>query len=414
MESREEEKVMSDDLLATEEERQLNFLLTVLQSIADNGANSDVVYPLLKQNLEFLNDELIEVLQIWASDIFAEVDRDAQKLISATIGNFGNLIQQFPLGNKAVNMELSIICFGIILEIFTVDEDAEAYASILNGLAIAYSSRIKEDRAENIEKAINCYLLALKIYTKKDFPIQWAITQNNLANAYRNRIKEDRTENLEKAIACYSLALEIRTKEDFPMDWAQTQNNLANAYQERIIGDRAENLEQSAEYYRSALEIYTVESFPRDWAAIQARLAQFSIDKLCNYPVAIEHLQAAYEHLLSNHNDTGLLAQTMFELARCFHKTGALSQAKIYFKDSIRLYQRLEQPTQVAAITSELGNLELQMGQIDDARIHLQTALDFYQTAEDIYLPEETRRNRITSIQELQQYLPVSNGEKVA
>jgi tetratricopeptide (TPR) repeat protein len=88
----------------------------------------------------------------------------------------------------------------------------------------------------------------------------------------------------------------------------------------------------------------------------------------------------------------------MFELARCFHKTGCLGQAKIYFKDSIRLYQRLEQPTQVAAVTSALGNLELQMGQIEDARVHLQTALEFYQAAGNL--------ERIASIQELQQCLP--------
>jgi hypothetical protein len=67
---------MSDDLLETEQERQLNFLLTVLQSIADNGVNPDVVYPFLKKNLEFLNDEIIEVLQTWVSDMFTEVDRD--------------------------------------------------------------------------------------------------------------------------------------------------------------------------------------------------------------------------------------------------------------------------------------------------------------------------------------------------
>jgi tetratricopeptide (TPR) repeat protein len=88
----------------------------------------------------------------------------------------------------------------------------------------------------------------------------------------------------------------------------------------------------------------------------------------------------------------------MYELARCFHKTGCLGQAKIYFKDSIRLYQRLEQPTQVAAVTFALGNLELQMGQIDDARIHLQTALEFYQAAGNL--------ERVASIQDLQQCLP--------
>jgi tetratricopeptide (TPR) repeat protein len=169
-------------------------------------------------------------------------------------------------------------------------------------------------------------------------------------------------------------------------------------YRNRIRRDRASNWERSIDDYHSILKVYTLESFPREWARIQVYLARFSVAQLQNYQFATEHLQSAYEQLSENNNDTGLLAETMFELARCFHKTGCLGQAKIYFKDSIRLYQRLEQPTQVAAVTSALGNLELQMGQIDDARIHLQTALEFYQATGNF--------TRVSSIQELQQCLP--------
>jgi tetratricopeptide (TPR) repeat protein len=186
---------------------QLRFLMEVFQSIDDSDVNPDVVYPLLRQNLDLLNDGMTDVLKAWVSHKFAEIDSDRQKSIAGTIGNFGNLIQQFPLGNKAVNMDLSIACYEIILEIFTVEEDAETYGSILNSLAVAYLNRIRGDRAENLEKSIACYALALEIYTKEDFPIDWAMTQNNLATAYRNRIRGDRAENLEKSIACYAWAL---------------------------------------------------------------------------------------------------------------------------------------------------------------------------------------------------------------
>ncbi len=272
-------------------------------------------------------------------------------------------------------------------------------------MANAYSDKTIGDRENNLERAIEGYESVLEIYTKENFLIDWAMAQNNLANTYRNRIKGNRAENLEKAIKGYKLALDVRKKEEFPRDWAMTQHNLADAYSSRIKGDKKDNLEQAIECCRATLEIYTAKAFPSEWVEVQLQLAQISIDKLNNYQIAIVHLQAAYEQLSTNHKDTGLLAQTMFELARCFHKTGALSQAKIYFKDSIRLYQRLKQPAQVAAVTSELGNLELQMGQIDDARIHLQAALDFYQTTDNL--------QRIASIQELQKYLPVSS-DKIA
>jgi tetratricopeptide (TPR) repeat protein len=562
--------------------KQLEFLLTVLQSVDESNVNPDVIYPLFRQNLDLLDLDIIEILRNWANAKFEEIDRpakrsifkvlknwitaksskidrDTQRSIVIDIINFGNLIQQFPLGNKAVNMELSIECYSLALKVFTLSKDPEIWGNIQNSLAVAYKNRIRGDRAENLEQSIECYRAALEVFTQTDFPIYWASTQNNLATAYGERIRGDRAENLERSIDCYQAALEVRTQTDLPLQWADTQNNLATAYSARIRGDRAENLEQSIECYRAALEVftqtdfpiywattqnnlanaysnrirgdspeerlrqraenlersiecyraalavftqtdfpiywastqnnlataygerirgdraenlersidcyqaalevrtqtdlplqwadtqnnlataysarirddspeerlcqraenlersiecyraalevYTVESFPREWARIQVGLAQFSIEQLQNYQFATEHLQFAYSQLSENNNDTGLLAQTMFELARCFHKTGSLGQAKLYFKDSIRLYQRLEQPTQVAAVTSALGNLELQMGAIDDARIHLQTALEFYQAAGNL--------DRVASIQDLQQCLPEYSPEPV-
>jgi tetratricopeptide (TPR) repeat protein len=358
---------VAQDNLKSEQAQQLEFLLTVLQSINDSSADPDVVYPLLQQNLALLNDGMIEVLKDWATAEFAEVDRDSQKSIAADIVDFDIWLNQFPRGDKIVKVELSICCYELASQIFSSCED----------------------------------------------PKNWLIIQNNFVFAYFHRIKGDESENLEKSISLGEAALDIATKKDFPIDRARLQINLANTYRKRITGNKSENLNQAIKYYHAALAIFTAESFPLEWIAIQLNLALLSINQLRNYEVATEHLQAAYEQLSEHHSDTNFLAKTMFELARCFHKTGALSQSKIYFKDSIRLYQRLEQPAQVAAVNSELGNLEMQMGQIDDARIHLQTALDFYQTANDLDFPEETRRDRIESIQDLQKYLPVSS-EKIA
>jgi tetratricopeptide (TPR) repeat protein len=475
--------------------QQLEFLLTVLQSIKDSKGNPVIIHSLLQQHLDLLDAEIVDVLRNWATYKFAEVDKDRQNFIAAHLGTLSSLIGQFSLGNKNVNIELSIECCTLALKIFNSNEDLKNWSVTQNNLAIAYRNRIKGDRAENLERSIECSKSALTVCTKADFPFDWATTQNNLATAYQNRIRGDeaenlelsikcnesaltvytkadfpfnwamtqnnlatsyadrirgnraenleksidfyeaaleviskeglstqwtmiqhnlaaayqsrirgnRAENLEKSIDCYQAALAVRTKNNFPVDWAMTQGNLAITYWYRIRGDRAKNLERSIECYRAALEIYTAELFPREWARIQVSLAQFSIATLQNYQVATEHLQFAYEQLLANNNDTGLLSETMFELARCFHKTGCLGQAKIYFKDSIRLYQRLEQPTQVAAAISALGNLELQMGAIDDARIHLQTALEFYQAAGN--------PDRVASIQELQQCLPEHSPE---
>jgi tetratricopeptide (TPR) repeat protein len=440
---------LEPEQLATETNVQLLFLLKILQLVSDSDHDENVVYPLLKQKIELLNEKIIEILRTWVEDIFTKVDEDKKKSIAINIGNFGVLIHDFRLGNISVNLEIAITCYEIFstfftiakypkmwaanqtnianaysnrirgdranniekaidryqaaLSIHTIDAFPQDWAVIQNSLAVAYTKRIRGDRANNIEKAIDRYQAALTIHTLDDFPQYWATIQNNLAAAYNDRIKGDIIENIEKAIDGFHLALMIRTPEAFPQPWAETQNNLAEVYSARIAGELSKNLQQALDYYQHALEVLTINSFPNEWVSIQLKLAKLSIEKMHNYQMAMEHLEAAYEHLSVNNNDTGLLAQTMFDMARCFHQTGSLDQAKIHFKDAIRIYQRLEQPTEVAAATSALGNLELQMGLTQDAQQHLQTALEFYQAA--------GQTDHIASIQALQQHLPIKLRE---
>jgi tetratricopeptide (TPR) repeat protein len=184
-------------------EVQQRFLLQVLLSIQKNNGNPQVIYPLLQQNLKLLDDQLIFVLEAWTRAVVANSSSDFQRLTAEWIRCFGDLIQDFSLGNKAVNMELAIVSYDLALEILCIEVDREKWASLQNNRSTAYYKRIKGDRADNLEIAIECCQKALKVRTQADFPIQWAMTQNNLANAYSDKIKEDRAENLETAIACY-------------------------------------------------------------------------------------------------------------------------------------------------------------------------------------------------------------------
>ncbi len=191
-------------IVAATPQEYLQFLLQVLQAIADSDGNPQVVYPLLKANLDKLDDGLTQILQAWATQTLAEVEPQQAQYLAAVLVEFGNLIQQFPLGKKA----------------------------------------------SNLETAIASYQNALQIYTRDAFPQDWAMTQNNLANAYRNRIRGERADNLENAIASYQHALQIYTRDAFPEQWATTQNNLAAAYSERIRGEKADNLEHAIASYK--------------------------------------------------------------------------------------------------------------------------------------------------------------------
>ncbi|MBH8560761.1 CHAT domain-containing protein [Nostoc sp. CENA67] len=263
------------DLQSLSEEKTeayFQFLMQVLQAIAGNEGNPQIVYPLLAKNTDKLDGVFAEILRRWATNTLKEAKADEAKYLAAVIG-FSNLIQQFPLGDKASNIEISITGYEVALTVRTREALPIDWAATQNNLAVAYSNRIKGDRAENIENAIAAYTAALTVYTREALPVEWAATQNNLANAYRDRIKGDKAENIENAIAAYTAALTVRTREALPVDWAMTQNNLALAYSDRIKGDRAENIENAIAASTAALTVRTREALPVEWAMTQNNLA---------------------------------------------------------------------------------------------------------------------------------------------
>ncbi|MFO5475572.1 MAG: tetratricopeptide repeat protein, partial [Dolichospermum sp.] len=237
-------------------------LLEVLQATAKSEGNPQVVYPLLAANTDKLNLTFVKLLQVWATNTLEEAEPDAKQFFAVVIGNFSNLIQQFPLGNKPDNVEIAITGYEIVSTVFTRDTSPEQWAMTQNNLGNAYRDRIRGDKADNLEIAIAAYQQALEVYTRTNFPEQWAMTQNNLGNAYSNRIRGDKADNLENAIAAYNKALEVRTRTDFPVQWATTQNNLGTAYSDRIRGDKADNLENAIAAYEQALEVRTRTDFP--------------------------------------------------------------------------------------------------------------------------------------------------------
>ncbi|MEQ8973979.1 MAG: tetratricopeptide repeat protein [Coleofasciculus sp. C1-SOL-03] len=277
-------------------EAQLDFLLEVLQATLDSRGNPQVVYPLLKDNLHLLNENFTRVLWNWGMATLTEVEAEQGQVL----GEFSNLIVEFPLGSQANNLEIAIAGYEMALTTFTCDNDSETWAILQNNLGNAYRDRIRGKGAENIERAIASYQAALKVRTRKAFPSDWAMTQNNLGNAYWKRIRGEAAENIERAIASYQAALEVYTLEAFPNYWADTQNNLGAAYCKRIRGEAAENIERAIASYQAALEVYTYEAFPTDWAEIQNNLGnaykdRIRGDKAENIEIAITSYQAALE-----------------------------------------------------------------------------------------------------------------------
>jgi tetratricopeptide (TPR) repeat protein len=259
---------------------EVKFMCAVMQHIAGSRQNPAQVYPFFQSNLEKLNESLLEALPLVFTKLTANELPKTQQNIAELFMAFGNLIQQFSLGNRLLNLELGIAVYKSLLKIYTRRDFPQDWAMIQNNLGVAYRNRILGERATNLKQAIAAYNLALQVRTREDFPQDWAMTQNNLGAAYSERILGERATNLEQAIAAYNLALQIYTRKNFPKKWAGTQNNLGNAYRNRILGERATNLEQAIAAYNLALQVYTREDFPEKWATTQHNLANAYRDRI--------------------------------------------------------------------------------------------------------------------------------------
>jgi CHAT domain-containing protein/tetratricopeptide (TPR) repeat protein len=244
------------------------FVGEVIQQIAQTGGNPAQVYGFWKNHLARFNQDFLATLPA----TFRRLTGQNKPELIASIFTFGNLIAQFPLGTRWLNLEMAIAAYERALEVCTREAFPEDWATTQNNLANVYSKRIRGERADNLEQAIAAYERALEVRTRKAFSEDWAMTQNNLAAAYRNRIRGERADNLEQAISAYEQALEVYTREAFPEQWATTQNNLATAYCDRIRGERADNLEQVIAASERALEVFTHSKLPEQWATTQNNL----------------------------------------------------------------------------------------------------------------------------------------------
>jgi CHAT domain-containing protein len=207
------------------------FAIDLLQVVADNQGDSRVVHQFLTEHLTYLTEQLLAVLPHQIKTLLEqEDDLEWRFHISSTVGNLGNELQQFPGGNRSINLELAISCYSRALLVLTQADFPIEWATTENNRASAYSDRIQGNRSANLESAIAGYDRALLVLTQADFPIEWATTENNRASAYHDRIEGNRSANLESAIAGYDRALLVLTQANYPSEFATTEANRAKAH----------------------------------------------------------------------------------------------------------------------------------------------------------------------------------------
>lgn len=279
------------------------FLKEVTQTSYKNLLKPELVYPFLEENLDNLNYEFINWLQSWLPNNLSNIDRKKALYLVRGVCCFSEIINHFPFGNRALNLEIAVSGWEICAEFIRYQKGTWAkfvWAEMQCNLGLVYSSRIHGYQHENIEKAISACNEALKIIKREVMPELWATIKNNLARAYCYRIYGDKAENLEQAISLFKAALLIHTYELFPKEWAKLQHNLGEAYFQRVKGDKAENLDKALIYVSSALEVYTKENFSTLWANSFNTLGAIFVERIRgdhaeNLEMAIACFQAALQ-----------------------------------------------------------------------------------------------------------------------
>ncbi len=146
-----------------------NFLTEVLETTAKSQGDKNRMYPLLEANQDKLDEVLQQILQAWGTETLGKSERKQANYLARVIGEFSNLIREFPLGSRAQNLEIAITGYEVVLSVWTREDFPVEWAQTQNNLGTAYSDRLQGDKAGNRELAISCYQQALLILTKRIF-----------------------------------------------------------------------------------------------------------------------------------------------------------------------------------------------------------------------------------------------------
>jgi tetratricopeptide (TPR) repeat protein len=370
------------------------FMRAFMDCVIEAKGNETKILQFLKSNKAKLDESLLDALPLVFASLTADQLMNGREAIAPFFGIFGNSIRQFPLGNRMLNLELSIAAYNLVLTVYTRKAFPEDWAATQNNLGVAYCERLRGERAENLEKAITSYELALQVYTREAFPENWAGTQNNLGAVYGDRIRGERSENLKKAITAYELALQVRTREAFPEDWAATQNNLGVAYGNRIRGERAENLEKAIAACELALQVHTREAFPENWAATQNNLgvaygnrirgerAENLEKAITSYELALQvYTREAFpEDWAGTQNNLGAAYGNRLRGQRAEN----LEKAITAYELALQVRTREAFPEDWAATQSNLARVLMQRALLTDNSIDLDTAITLLQSALEV------------------------------
>jgi tetratricopeptide (TPR) repeat protein len=322
--------------------------------------------------------------------------------LAQTFNNLGAAyFTQAQLGRETQsNLEKAIATYteaNTILLQLGLEKDL---ASNFNNLGNVYlfQAELGKDPQNNLEKALTAYRKGLEIHPRELLNIDWTRMQINLGNAYQLK------GNLDEAINCYRKSLEFLTKSSFPQYWGDVQSKYGQAFYNRYLkSENTEDINQAVKAYENALSVLNLSNNYKTFGMVLNKLGK-ALFAQRNYSRAIQILEQTYE-LWEKKKQLPELAVTLCELAKLYHRTGCLERARLYFKDSLRLFRRRQKSDKILPVLIALGNLELQCGKIDQGIEHLKEA--------QAYLQDHPNSEKLTEVEYLLSLVPPTHTQNI-
>lgn len=344
--------------------------------------DSTQVYKFWRANLDCLNEDLLTILEQWAKKNLTSSRSKKACALAKELIFFSDYIDEFPLGSIAINKELAIKGYQLVLTVLTFKKFPQDWARIQNVLGLAYWSRIRGERADNLETAIACYQEALKIYTFTAFPQDWAMTQGNLAVALGSRASlTNNAQDLDQAIELYGQALTVSAPGSYYFISQQYRlgNTLARRYE---TSKNPDDLQQSLAAYQIALDYLSPEHYDHQqfWQAIPATQAILGsrLVRDGNWQEGLKLLVNSLNQLKTGDNSL-VYANALYQTGYAYELLSDQENARLYYRDALRLYEHLQDLPGIATSRESLGNVFVSQGHLEKGMSELAQARDIYQ-----------------------------------
>jgi hypothetical protein len=312
-----------------------NFLYAFRKCVAETQSNQAQIYQFFNSNRAQLTESLLEALPFVFAKFTADQLPKGRNPTARLLWSFGYWIKQFPLDDCVLNLELSI----------------------------------------------TAYQLALQVYTREDFPQAWAMTQGNLASALVERaFLRDNSTDLDTAIILRQESLTIAVSGS-PY-FINAQYELGNALSRRYEHSQNSNdLQQALQAYKTALDAISPEHYDRKkmWQAIPATQSILG-SRLVRDGQWQEGLQLLLNSInqLSTGDDPLAHANALFQTGRAHEILSDWDNARLYYRDALRLYEHLNNQPGIAKSCAGLGDVLVSQGHLENGMAQLAKAREHY------------------------------------